>query len=171
VHVLHACTALHACLCGRSPLSPWSPCIKWARERERDSFLMRMHTWGACMLAPLMLADGPCLGTCVHACQDKVAGGRLACPSIFIMRVGWFYQPAMLRRITPSAICLGLFNNACSYNCHSFSFRAKETIASRGSELHSRVLRGCRAAPRNMGVSGPISQATPFVRRGGRTSP
>jgi hypothetical protein len=54
------------------------------------------HPKGACMLAPFMLAGGPCLGTCVHACQDKVAGGRLACSFIFIVRVGQFYQPTML---------------------------------------------------------------------------
>jgi hypothetical protein len=56
-----------------------------------------------------MLTGGACLGTCVHACQDKSAGGRLACSFIFIVRVGWFYQSARLPRSTLSAISLGLF--------------------------------------------------------------
>jgi hypothetical protein len=129
------------------------------------------HPKGACMLAPFMLAGGPCLGTCVHASQDKVAGGRVAYPSIFIVRVGWFYQPAMLRCTTPLAIGLGLFNNACSYNCHSFPSEQRKLLPPGVPSCTPRSSGGVKLHPGTWGLGGPISQATPFVRRADQASP
>jgi hypothetical protein len=107
VHVsatcLHACTVLHVCLCVAGAPSHLRARASSEQEREGDSFLMRIHLGVHVCLLHSMLAGGPCLGTCVHACQDKVAHGRLARTSIFIMRVGRFYQPAILRRTIPSA--------------------------------------------------------------------